>query len=123
VIEKAGIGLLLDVNNAFVNAQNHGHDARDFLRQMPLERVVELHVAGHDKRESGLVIDTHGKPVAEQVYELLEWTLERTGPVPVLLERDNDVPPLADLLAEVQRLCTLYDRAGERFREQHAKSA
>lgn len=124
VIEAADIGLLLDVNNAFVNAQNHGHDARDFLRQMPLERVVEIHVAGHSaSKQSGFLIDTHGSPVADPVYALLEWTLERTGPVPVLLERDNDVPPLAELLAEVQRLQTLYDRASKRFREQHAKSA
>jgi uncharacterized protein (UPF0276 family) len=124
VVEAADIGLLLDVNNAFVNAQNHGHDARDFLRQMPLERVVEIHVAGHSaSRQRGFLIDTHGTPVADPVYALLEWTLERTGPVPVLLERDNDVPPLAELLGEVARLRTLYDRARKRFQEQHAKSA
>lgn len=123
VIEGADIGLLLDVNNAFVNARNHDHDARDFLRQMPLDRVVEIHVAGHSPSESGLVIDTHGTKVADPVYDLLEWTLERTGPVPVLLERDNDVPPLAELLDEVARLQSVYERATQRFREQHAKSA
>ena len=85
--------------------------------------MIELHVAGHSESESGLVIDTHGAPVADPVYELLEWTLERTGPVPVLLERDNEVPPLTELLQEVQRLRTVYERATARFREQHAKSA
>jgi uncharacterized protein (UPF0276 family) len=123
VIDKAEIGLLLDVNNAFVNAQNHAQDAREFLGKMPLDRVREIHVAGHTASESGLIIDTHATPVSDPVYALLEWTLERTGPVPVLLERDNDVPPLADLLAEVARLRTLYDRASKRFREQRAKSA
>jgi uncharacterized protein (UPF0276 family) len=123
VLSRADVGLLLDVNNAFVNARNHAEDARDFLAQMPLERVLEIHVAGHSASESGLIIDTHGAPVADPVYELLEWTLERTGPVPVLLERDNDVPPLAELLEEVGRLRQVYERATARFQERHAKSA
>lgn len=122
-LEQSGCGLLLDVNNAFVNARNHGQDPRDFLGHMPFERVVEIHVAGHSASESGLLIDTHGTPVADPVHELLEWTLERTGPVPVLLERDNDVPPLAELLAEVERLRAVYERACERFRKAHANGA
>jgi uncharacterized protein (UPF0276 family) len=111
VLERSDAGLLLDVNNVFVNAQNHGDDPRAFIQALPLDRVVEIHVAGHEKRPNGLVIDTHGAKVADPVYELLEWTLERTGPVPVLLERDNDVPPLGELLLEVQRLKRLYARA------------
>jgi uncharacterized protein (UPF0276 family) len=122
VIDRSGAGLLLDVNNVYVNALNHGDDALDFLRQMPLERVVEIHVAGHE-RQGELVIDTHGTPVPDPVYALLEWTLERTGPVPVLLERDNDVPPLAELLAEVKRLQAVYARATEKFERAHATGA
>jgi uncharacterized protein (UPF0276 family) len=111
VLETASIGLVLDVNNAYVNARNHGGDPRDFIAALPLERVVEIHVAGHFENPKGLVIDTHGTPIADPVYELLAWTLERTGPVPVLLERDNDVPPLAELLSEVARLRQVYARS------------
>lgn len=120
VLERSGCGLLLDLNNAFVNARNHGGDAREFIAALPLDRVVELHVAGHFERPSGLVIDTHGTPVSEPVYELLAFTLERTGPVPVLLERDNDVPELSTLLAEVERLRAVYERATAAG---HARSA
>jgi uncharacterized protein len=122
VVERAGIGLLLDVNNAYVNAQNHGGDPRDFIASLPLERVVEIHVAGHHRSPKGLVIDTHGTPVVDPVYELLELTLVQTGPVPVLLERDNDVPPLPELLSEVARLKRVYQRAQE-TRTRYAKSA
>jgi uncharacterized protein len=111
VLEKSGARLLLDVNNVYVNAQNHGFEALDFLRQMPLERVVEIHVAGHSPSRWGMLIDTHGAPVAPPVHELLTWVLERTGPVPVLLERDNQVPDLGELLAEVRELQALYDAA------------
>ncbi len=123
VIDQSQVGLLLDVNNVYVNCLNHGGDAREFLRQMPLDRVVEIHVAGHATNARGLTIDTHGSAVAEPVFELLEWTLERTGPLPVLLERDNDVPALAELVGEVGRLTALYARATQCFEERHAASA
>lgn len=120
VLERADCGLLLDVNNVYVNAKNHGYDAWDFIARLPLERVVEIHIAGHrrlpdDHFAAGLLLDTHGTPVADPVRELLGFTLERTGPVPVLLERDNDVPPLNVLLAEVRELQGVYDRAMARF--------
>jgi uncharacterized protein (UPF0276 family) len=116
VLEDADCGLLLDVNNVYVNAENHGFDARTFIAALPLERVVELHVAGHrrlpeDHFAAGLLLDTHGAPTPSPVQELLAYTLERTGPVPVLLERDNDVPPLETLLAEVKHLQGIYDAA------------
>lgn len=110
VVEGAGIGLLLDVNNAFVNARNHRRDAQEFIRGLPLDRVVEIHVAGH-RHENGLIIDSHGSPVSDPVLDLLAFTLARTGPVPVLLERDNDVPPLAELMLEIERIRCVYDRA------------
>jgi hypothetical protein len=112
---RADCGLLLDVNNVYVNAQNHGFDPLDFLRQLPLERVIEIHTAGHSHSKWGLIIDTHGAPVIEAVNELLSWVLARTGPRPVLLERDNDVPPLAELMAEVRGLQSVYEAAVARF--------
>lgn len=116
VLTEADCGLLLDVNNVYVNAQNHGYDARAFIDALPLERVVELHVAGYTRLPpghlaEGMLLDTHGAPVTDPVKELLAFTLERTGPVPVLLERDNDVPSLDALLAETRELRAIYDRA------------
>lgn len=115
VLEEADAKIMLDVNNVFVNSRNLGFDPKAWIDLIPPERVVQMHVAGHLIRPDGLRIDTHGEPIPEGVYELLEHTLRRMGPKPVLLERDNNVPPLADLLAEVQRLEEIYRRSvGER---------
>ncbi|HEV8547825.1 MAG TPA: DUF692 domain-containing protein [Polyangiaceae bacterium] len=111
LFERTCAGLLLDVNNVYVNAQNHGFDPQSELLSFPLERAVEVHVAGHTRAPSGLIIDTHGASVAPAVLELLAFTLERTGPLPVLLERDNDVPPLAELLAEARAIRAVCERA------------
>jgi uncharacterized protein (UPF0276 family) len=116
VVETSGAPLLLDVNNVWVNAQNFGFDPFVHLGELPLDRVVEIHVAGHEKQPSGLILDTHGAPVIAPVLELLEWTLERTGPVPVLLERDNSVPELGELLDELRVIRGVYERGIERFR-------
>jgi uncharacterized protein (UPF0276 family) len=121
VLEKSGAGLLLDVNNVYVNSLNHGFDPRAFIAELDASRVVEIHVAGHTRRPSGLVIDTHGAAVADPVLELLAFTLARTGPCPVLLERDNDIPPLGELVREVQGLRAIYDRATAGV--EHAASA
>jgi uncharacterized protein len=123
VLEQSQAHLLLDVNNVYVNAQNHGFDPYAFIDGLPLERVVEIHVAGHQKLDSGLLLDSHGRPVADEVLRLLEWTIERVGPVPVLLERDNDVPELSELLREVAQLRELQARALRRHAERHARSA
>ncbi|HTA89948.1 MAG TPA: DUF692 domain-containing protein [Polyangiaceae bacterium] len=123
VLEVSNARLLLDVNNVFVNAQNHGFDPYAFIAGLPLERVVEIHVAGHQRLESGLLLDTHGEKIVDPVLDLLEWTLERAGDVPVLLERDNNVPDLAELLSELQVLAQLRARALARHAERHAKSA
>lgn len=111
VLAAADVGLLLDVNNVFVNARNHGFDARAMIAALPLDRVVQLHVAGHRIERGGFRIDTHGEPICDEVYALLAFTLERTGPVPVLLERDNAIPPLDELLREVRTLDAIYRRA------------
>ena len=122
VLEASNARLLLDVNNVYVNAQNHGFDPYAFIAGLPLERVVEIHVAGHKTLDSGLLLDTHGQAVADPVLRLLEWTIERAGPVPVLLERDNEVPELSELLAELSVLRELQTRALSRHAERHAKS-
>jgi uncharacterized protein (UPF0276 family) len=116
VLDASDAGLLLDVNNVYVNSLNHGFDPRAFISALELSRVVEIHVAGHSKQPSGLVLDTHGAPVVDPVVELLAFTLEKCGPRPVLLERDNHVPPLPELVAEVQTLRRIYDASTARHR-------
>lgn len=122
VLEKSDCGLLLDVNNVYVNSKNHGFDPRAFILGLPLERVVQVHVAGHtpSKWDPDLVIDTHGAPVCDPVLDLLELTISHTGPVAVSLERDNDIPDLPELLLEVNRLRACYSVGLQKFQESHA---
>ncbi|WP_152220923.1 DUF692 domain-containing protein [Pseudomonas sp. SCB32] len=101
VLAEADCDLLLDVNNLFVNACNHGYDAAGFLARVPAERVVCLHVAGHYDEAPDLKIDTHGAAVKEDVWGLLASAYQHLGRVPTLLERDFNLPPLAELLGEV----------------------
>lgn len=107
VVRRTGCGLLLDVNNVFVSATNHGRDAGAALRSLPLDAVGEIHLAGfasqRDTAGAPLLIDNHGAPVAPQVWALYRSALAVTAPVATLLERDNDVPPLALLLAEARQ--------------------
>jgi hypothetical protein len=111
VLERSGAGLLLDVNNVYVNAKNYGFDPDEFVAALPLERVVQLHVAGHEwSGDDDLFIDSHAAAVDDPVLALLERVVERTGPVPVLLERDHKVPPLDELLAETSRVAAAYER-------------
>jgi uncharacterized protein (UPF0276 family) len=104
VVERAGCALLLDVNNVYVNAKNHGFDPRAMIAKMPLGRVVQIHVAGHDTSDPALILDTHAEAVHDEVYDLLAFTLRRTGSVPVLLERDDHFPPWEDLCREISQL-------------------
>jgi uncharacterized protein len=101
VLEEADCGLLLDVNNVYVNAINHGYDAAEFLAALPGERVVYLHVAGHYVEAEDLRVDTHGAPVADPVWALLDRAYECFGVIPTLLERDFNIPPLAELRREL----------------------
>jgi len=118
VLERADCKLLLDVNNVYVNGLNFGFDPLDWLAQVDMSRVIQMHVAGHEFREDdGLTIDTHGAEVIPQVEDLLEWAVARTGPVPVVLERDNKLPPLASLMAERTRLQARYDSGMRAFSE------
>jgi hypothetical protein len=107
VQRRTGCGLLLDVNNAWISAVNHGRDALTYVAALPLAAVGEIHLAGfaEDRDAAGapLLIDHHGAPVAEAVWALYRFVLERTGPVPTLIERDHDVPAFEVLQAEAHR--------------------
>lgn len=104
VIKEADCDLLLDVNNVYVNSINHGYDAEAFLSQLPGERITYLHIAGHYVETEELLIDTHGAPIIDPVWELLETTYGYFGVLPTLLERDFNLPPLNELLAEVDTI-------------------
>ena len=99
---RSGCGVILDVNNLYVNQLNHGSDALAAMDAIPSEAVAEIHLAGHLVTERCL-IDTHGDRVAESVWALYDAALERFGPVPTLIEWDTDIPPLETLLAEARR--------------------
>jgi uncharacterized protein (UPF0276 family) len=114
VLAEADCDLLLDVNNLVVNACNHGYDAAAFLARVPAERVTCIHVAGHYDEAPDLKIDTHGASVQPPVWNLLAQAYAHCGLVPTLLERDFNLPPLAELLAEVEHIRTLQRAATAR---------
>jgi uncharacterized protein (UPF0276 family) len=101
VLAEADCELLLDVNNIYVNSVNHGYDALAFLRALPGERIAYVHVAGHYREAPDLIVDTHGAAVIDPVWGLLAEAYRAFGPLPTLLERDFNIPPLPELLAEV----------------------
>jgi uncharacterized protein len=100
--QRADCELLLDVNNVYVSSRNHGFDARVFIDAMPRERVRQIHLAGHEDHGTHLV-DTHDHPVCDAVWALYEHTVRRLGAVPTMIERDDHIPPLAELLAELDQ--------------------
>lgn len=104
VVRRTGCGLLLDVNNVYVCSVNHRRDARAYIRSLPLTEVGEIHLAGFARQQDGLgddlLIDSHGSPVAQAVWDLYAFTLNLTGAVATLIERDNDVPHWPVLFAE-----------------------
>jgi uncharacterized protein (UPF0276 family) len=112
VLEEADCDLMLDINNIVVNSINHRYDAHEFLHAMPADRIRYFHLAGHFVEAEDLRIDTHGSPVDEQAWSLLEEAYELFGPVPTLLERDFNIPPLEELLAEVNRIRDLQAATG-----------
>ena len=104
VVEQADCKLLLDVNNIFVNSINHNYDAEKFLSHLPGNRVAYVHVAGHYEEAEDLRVDTHGSDVIDPVWQLLSKAYELFGVMPTLLERDFNLPPLNELLAEVNQI-------------------
>lgn len=107
VLNEADCDLLLDVNNVCVNAVNHGYGAHAFIDALPGARISYLHVAGHHVEDDGLIVDTHGTAVIDPVWQLLLHTYARHGVVPTLLERDFNLPPLRELLDELDRIRSL----------------
>jgi hypothetical protein len=113
VARRTGCGVLLDVNNAYVNAWNHGTDARAFLAAIDPATVGEIHLAGPEHTEAGL-IDSHGTPVLPEVWTLYEETIGRLGPVPTLVEWDTNIPALDVLVGEAAKASALLSRARPR---------
>ena len=107
VLGEADCGLHLDANNIYVNSINHGYDAERFLSRLPGERIVYCHVAGHYEEAEDLRVDTHGSDVIDPVWRLLESAFDRFGVFPTLLERDFNIPPLPELLQEVDTITAL----------------
>ena len=111
VIEESGCDLLLDVNNIYVNSINHRYDPLAFMEALPLDRARYIHVAGHFDEAEDLKVDTHGADVIDPVWNLLAEAYRRLGPLPTLLERDFNLPPLAELLQEVEQVRELQAQA------------
>ncbi len=117
VLEEADCDLLLDVNNIYVNSVNHRYDAEAFLDALPGERIAYIHVAGHYYEADDLIVDTHGADVIDPVWALLEKAYARFGVIPTLLERDFNLPPLDELLQEVDMIARLQHKWEEKTRD------
>ncbi len=110
LVERTGCALLLDVNNLYVSAMNHGWDALAHVQALPKESIHEIHLAGYEERDAYLY-DTHGKRVHAPVWELYRATLSAIGPVPTLIEWDTDIPPLGVLMEEAAKAQRFLDEA------------
>lgn len=116
VAQRAGAGILLDVNNIFVNARNHGFAAEDYIRHIPRELVGEIHLAGHSTQtydDYDILVDTHDAHVCADVWSLYRFALEQIGPKPTLIEWDSKLPPVATLVDEARRAQTMMDEVDE----------
>jgi len=114
VLEAADCALLLDVNNIYVNAVNHGYDPVAFLRQLPGERIAYAHIAGHYREAEDLIIDTHGADIIDPVWALLDQAYAHFGVFPTLIERDFNIPPVPQLMAEIHHLRAIQQRHRQR---------
>jgi len=119
LVQRTGCGLLLDINNVFVSATNHGYSPLDYLSEFPIERVSEIHLAGHaeqvDDEGDRLLIDSHDGPVADAVWKLFDIVLSRTGPIPTLMEWDSNIPDWPVLKAEARAAQDILDRHATTF--------
>ncbi len=107
VLQEADCDLHLDINNIYVNSVNFGFDAIEFLRQIPKDRIVYSHIAGHLQVEPDLLVDTHGEAIIDPVWALLEEAYQLFGTFPTLLERDTNIPPLPKLLPEINKIAKI----------------
>ena len=108
ILKEADCNLLLDVNNVYVNGFNHHYDAQSFIDQLPMDRVAYIHMAGHTQVSDNLIIDTHGEAIIDPVYQLFDYTMKKLNrDVPVLLERDFNIPEMEKMQQEIERLQTI----------------
>lgn len=122
-VRRTGCGLLLDINNVFVSAHNLGGDAESYLDDLPAEAVGEIHLAGHApdiNSDGGLLIDTHGAAIAEPVWALFRYFIERAGPRPTLIERDAAIPSFEALMSERNRAQALLVQPAPETGHAHA---
>src|SRR5258706_13870586 len=119
LVRRTGCGLLLDINNVFVSAGNHGFAARDYLSDFPLEHVGEVHLAGHaqqaDDEGKLLLIDSHDCPVGDAVWKLFDVVISKCGPIPTLVEWDSDLPDWPLLKAQADAAKAIMDRHAPDF--------
>jgi hypothetical protein len=121
IIEESQCLLLLDVNNVYVNAFNHQYDPKAFIKNLPLEKVAYIHMAGHEKISDDLIIDTHGEDIIPPVYNLLDFTLSQLKkPIPILLERDFNIPDLKELYQELSLLNKIVEKNYHQSLPSHA---
>lgn len=110
VLDKADCLLLLDINNIYVNSVNHGYEADAFLKALPGERIAYAHIAGHYNEAEDLIVDTHGADVIDPVWQLLDTAYATFGVFPTLLERDFNIPPLTELMQEINKITALQEK-------------
>ncbi|MFY0700436.1 MAG: DUF692 domain-containing protein [Bermanella sp.] len=109
VVTRSGCKLLLDVNNVYVNSVNHHYDAKQFIQSLPSQAIEYIHIAGHYDEADDLKVDTHGAPVKDDVWQLLQLAYAHHGVRPTLLERDFNFPPMDELLAEVNQIKAMQE--------------
>jgi uncharacterized protein len=119
VVNEADCNVLLDINNIYVNSVNHGYDAEAFLKAMPAHRIAYAHIAGHFVEAEDFLVDTHGADVIDPVWKLLAKAYEVFGVFPTLLERDFDIPPMVELMKEINTIKTIQND----WRVQHERKS
>jgi uncharacterized protein (UPF0276 family) len=110
LVARTGCELLLDVNNVYVNSVNHGFDPQAFIDAIPATAVRQIHLAGHEDH-GDYIIDTHDHPICDAVWDLYAYTVRRLGAVPTMIERDDNIPPLPELIAELDAVRLVAQRA------------
>lgn len=121
VLKKADCKLLIDINNVYVNSINHQYNAEEFMKQLPGERISYAHIAGHYHESEDIIIDSHGTPVIDPVWRLLDTAYEHFGVFPTLLERDLNIPPLTELLDEVDLIHQAQQKHASQQEEKRAE--
>jgi len=119
ILDEADCDLLLDVNNIYVNSVNHRYDAVEFLKALPAERIAYAHIAGHYDEAEDLIVDTHGADVIEPVWDLLDVAYDHFGIFPTLVERDFNIPPLEELMGEVNRVHEIQKKYLPKTKQAH----